>query len=91
MCDFNCLQHEASNHGHVEIVELLLDYGAPLNSAGLDNITPLHDAVMNGKLEVVKVLVARGASVTARYYSLRNSRQLVNGCVSGGKAAKMSC
>ena len=60
-------QHEACNHGHVDIVELFLDHNALINIPGLDNDTPLHDAVANGRLKVVKLLVARGAVLTARY------------------------
>ena len=47
--------HEACNYGHVEVVELLLKYGADVNDPGgksCSNITPLHDAVDAGCLEV---------------------------------------
>jgi ankyrin repeat protein len=51
----------------VDIVKLFLDHDALINIPGLDNDTPLHDAVANGRLKVVKLLVARGAVLTARY------------------------
>ena len=41
-----------------------------MNVPGLDNDTPLHDAVSNGKIECVKLLISRGASLSARYLSL---------------------
>ena len=66
ICVFS-LQHEACNHGHVDIVKLFLDNDALINIPGCDNDTPLHDAVANGRLKVVKLLVARGAVLTARY------------------------
>ena len=45
---------------------MLLDYCATIDMPGGDNETPLHDAVYNGRVECVKLLVSRGASVTAR-------------------------
>ena len=51
----------------MDIVKLFLDHGALLNIPGFDNDTPLHDAVANDRLKVVKLLVERGASLTARY------------------------
>lgn len=63
---FYC-QHEACNHGHVTIAELLLDNGAIVNlPGGPEHETPLHDAVVNGKLQVARLLVRRGASLLTR-------------------------
>ena len=50
----------------MDIVELLLDHDASINLPGFDNDTPIHDAVANGRLDVVKLLVKRGASLQAR-------------------------
>ena len=52
--------HEASNYGHVELVELLIKYGAKVNDH-IGPITPLHDASQNGHFEVVKLLLKAGA------------------------------
>jgi BRCA1-associated RING domain protein 1 len=60
------LQHEACNHGYVEIAKLLLDHGAMINIPGLENDTPLHDAINNGRVDCVKLLVSRGASLILR-------------------------
>ncbi|HTT22038.1 MAG TPA: ankyrin repeat domain-containing protein [Candidatus Sulfotelmatobacter sp.] len=55
----------ASQYGHTEIVALLLDAGEDPNRfnpvGGHSHSTPLHQAAGNGHLEVVKLLVARGA------------------------------
>lgn len=61
-------QHEACNRGFVAVATMLLDYGATVDMPGDDNETPLHDAVCNGRVECAKLLVLRGASVTARYF-----------------------
>ena len=42
-----------------------------MNVPGLDNDTPLHDAVSNGRIECVKLLISRGASFSARYFTSR--------------------
>ena len=39
-----------------------------INTPGHDNVTPLHDAVANGRLKVVKLLVDRGAVLTLRFF-----------------------
>lgn len=62
-----------------DIVALLLEHGANVNDPGgplCEGVTPLHDAVACGNLEVTRLLVERGACVT-----LRNSKVCVFGCV----------
>ena len=59
--------HEACNHGHAEVVEVLLEHGAAVNDPGgvhCDGITPLHDAAVNGQVEVVQLLLDYGADVS---------------------------
>lgn len=60
------MQHEACNRGFVDVATLLLDFNATIDMPGGDNETPLHDAVINGRVDCVKLLVSRGASVTTR-------------------------
>ena len=50
----------------MEIARLLLEHGALINVPGMDNDTPLHDAVQNQRLDVVKLLMSKGASMQAR-------------------------
>lgn len=50
----------------LKIAQRLLEYGAQVNSqAGFYNTTPLHGAAQNGPLELVKLLVSKGAKVNA--------------------------
>jgi ankyrin repeat protein len=44
----------------VEVLELLLNRGAPMNAPG-DRRSPLHAAAYDGRLEVAKALLAHGA------------------------------
>ena len=48
-------------------MKLLLDYGASPNlHAQEENLTPLHDAVSNGFVDVVRLLVSHGADIKAK-------------------------
>jgi ankyrin repeat protein len=44
-----------------DLTELLLDRGAEVNSANNDGRTPLIEAAMRGNLQIVQLLLARGA------------------------------
>ncbi|XP_031223711.1 BRCA1-associated RING domain protein 1 isoform X2 [Mastomys coucha] len=59
------IKHEACSHGHLKIVELLLQHNALVNTTGYQNDSPLHDAVKNGHIDIVKVLLSHGASRNA--------------------------
>uniref|UniRef100_F6W3X7 Uncharacterized protein n=4 Tax=Ciona intestinalis TaxID=7719 RepID=F6W3X7_CIOIN len=57
--------HEASNHGHEDIVEYLLQHGAHINDLGGEgcgNLTPIHDAANNGHFNVVEILLNHNAN-----------------------------
>lgn len=60
----------ASQHGHVEVVQLLLDAGQDPNHYNPDGFhshsTPLHQAICAGQDNVVKLLVERGARLDIR-------------------------
>ena len=51
----------------MEIAQLLLERGAMVNvPGGDDNDSPLHDAVQNGRVKCVKLLLSWGARLDAR-------------------------
>jgi ankyrin repeat protein len=60
----------AAQHGHAQIVRLLLDAGEDPNRYNLEgnhaHTTPLHQAVLGGHEAVVRLLVARGARLGIR-------------------------
>ena len=55
----------AAQHGHSEVIRLLLDAGEDPNRYNLEgnhaHSTPLHQAVLTGSEAVVRLLVERGA------------------------------
>ncbi|KAI3389283.1 hypothetical protein SNEBB_002559 [Seison nebaliae] len=55
--------HEAANHGHDKVVEILINYGGDVNDIGdekcFHGITPLHDASMNGHIDCVNLMMKR--------------------------------
>ena len=63
--------HEAAARGHVEIIQTLLDHGAPVDV--LDDTfdgsqTPLHYAALLSHVEACRVLLDAGADVNADAY-----------------------
>jgi hypothetical protein len=57
--------HAAAYAGHANIMSLLTEHGADVNSQG---DTPLHRASENGKLEAGQFLLDRGADINAQGY-----------------------
>jgi len=60
----------AAQHGHVEVVRLLLDAGEDANRYNPEgnhaHSTPLHQAVLAGHMGVVRLLVERGARLDSK-------------------------
>ncbi|HZD30216.1 MAG TPA: ankyrin repeat domain-containing protein [Candidatus Angelobacter sp.] len=60
----------AADHGHLEVVRLLLDAGEDPNRynppGGHSHTTPLHQAALGGYEEVVRLLVERGARLNMK-------------------------
>lgn len=53
--------HAAVRGGHGEIVNYLLENGAPVTNNGIMNDgTPLHIAAMHGETEIVQLLLLKG-------------------------------
>jgi ankyrin repeat protein len=55
----------AAAHGHMPIVQLLLQRGADPNVASDENMTPLHSAAYHGYAGIVHLLIDAGADVNA--------------------------
>lgn len=51
--------NQASQHGHIEIVKLLLEKGANPNEG-------IHAAAYSGNVEIVKLLLEKGANINSR-------------------------
>ncbi|MGH9495029.1 MAG: ankyrin repeat domain-containing protein [Candidatus Sulfotelmatobacter sp.] len=61
----------ASEYGRNDVIEFLLEKGAPINSTGQDSKestgqTALHWAIIGGQLDTITLLLARGASLETR-------------------------
>lgn len=54
--------HYAVENGNIDVVKLLLDFGADL-----ENGSPLYMSAASGKIEIVKLLLERGAFVDGVY------------------------
>ncbi|KII67819.1 Tonsoku-like protein [Thelohanellus kitauei] len=68
--------HEACNHGYVDIVRILVDQGSYINDqggVGCNGVTPLIDAADNLHLDVVKLLLSKGADPSISDKDNRNS------------------
>ena len=53
----------AAAAGHTQIVKLLVERGASVNSVTKTNSTPLRAACFDGHYEIVKYLVEHGAGI----------------------------
>ncbi|XP_056228881.1 ankyrin-2 isoform X9 [Seriola aureovittata] len=58
--------HLAAKEGHKDLVEELLERGAPVDSSTKKGNTALHIASLAGQREVVRLLVKRGADVNSQ-------------------------
>jgi ankyrin repeat protein len=68
----------ASHHGHLAVVEALVDAGASINQAMANGASPLYSACKHGQLDVVRFLLKRGALL--RITNTRGSSPLHTAC-----------
>ena len=68
--------HEAANLGLVSIARELLKNGAKVNVTGLDGVTPLHDASVNGHERMVTLLLRYGANSSLKTTSHKTALDL---------------
>ena len=59
--------------GHASVVQYILDQGIDVDTADNDGWTPLHYAAQEGYVEVMKILLARGAQVDQKVSIQRSS------------------
>jgi ankyrin repeat protein len=57
----------AATHGHVAIVELLLEQGVDVDKMGHYVASPLHEAARGGHATIVRLLLNQGASVNSTH------------------------
>ena len=69
--------HWAASSGVLEIIKLLLAYGADIRFVNSLGQTPLHSACLGKKISAVFVLLEAGSEVTATDQEGRNPRSLV--------------
>lgn len=57
--------HEACNHGSTACVEALLHHHpAPVLNSQVGGISPLHDALLNGHMDIAKMLLEHAGGYT---------------------------
>jgi ankyrin repeat protein len=54
--------HAGAASKNFEVVQLLVDAGAPVNTAQQEGFTPLHAAAQHGDVAMARVLLAKGAN-----------------------------
>ncbi|CAG9974878.1 unnamed protein product [Clonostachys byssicola] len=59
----------AASNGHLEVVRLLLEYEATVETADRHHRSPLHFAAVLGNVEMVRLLLEKGADTTAQDFS----------------------
>ncbi|GIX93810.1 hypothetical protein CDAR_606651 [Caerostris darwini] len=66
--DMSCPLNRGTQRIHcgVEVIQLLLEYGADVNSTNRDCNLPLHNAMHNGNIPVAKFLLESGSLVNFR-------------------------
>lgn len=58
--------HVASNEGHVDLIELFVEYGSKIDARSRNFRTPLHIASIRGNLGVVQAVLLVGADINAK-------------------------
>jgi ankyrin repeat protein len=66
----------AARNGNLELVRVLLEYGANPNWCCCSCVTALHKAILNKHIDVVALLLANGGDVTINYDGRISTLQL---------------
>lgn len=65
--------HEACNHGSTTCVEALLrHHPAPVLNNQVGGVSPLHDALLNGHMDIAKMLLEHAGGCTSPVLLERN-------------------
>lgn len=62
--------------GDTEDARILLDEGTEIDAPGEHDFTPLHEAISQGHVDIVKLLITRGASLTQKNEWDMDAREL---------------
>lgn len=60
------LLHVAANEGHVDLIDLFVEYGANIDARSRNFRTPLHVACIRGNLGVIQAMMMAGADINAK-------------------------
>lgn len=74
--------HEACNHSHYNVAQILIKGGADVNAKAFEDTTPLHDAAIVGNLKLVKLLIEKGADLIAKNRKGRTPCDMASAAVS---------
>ncbi|CCH33252.1 ankyrin repeat domain-containing protein [Actinosynnema sp. NPDC047251] len=66
--DYGWILGQFAALGRTQVVAALLDSGMAVDTPGWSNFTPLERAAANGRLDVTRLLVARGADLADRAF-----------------------
>jgi len=66
----NYLLHAAVLQKNINIVKVLLDYGADPDSLGVNQVTSLHLAAYHNLAEIVSLLLKKGANINAKQFNM---------------------
>jgi ankyrin repeat protein len=58
--------HVASNEGHVDLIELFVEFGGSVDARSRNFRTPLHIASIRGNLSVIQAVLMAGADINAK-------------------------
>ena len=73
----NTLLHTAAYGGRIDVIEILLKSGIPVNSTNLLGLTPLHLAYAGGFCGLADTLIGYGAAADARDHMGRTPGELI--------------
>ena len=79
MTDQECLLlklQDEVNMGHLEVVQQLIEQGADVNGKDALGNTPLMAAAYTGQDDMVGILLASGADITAKGFDSKTAKDL---------------